>query len=58
MNEVANTWWNSLSINQMKEYHAKYIKFGDWYNPSNSSINDIWEKEGKPKPQELIPVTI
>lgn len=56
MNEAANTWWNSLSINQMKAYRDKYFKFSSWHDPSNNRINEVWEKEGKPAPQELIPV--
>lgn len=54
MNE-ANAWWRNLSNNQMKTLEKKY--FPTWRSGTqNHMIQEMWENEGKPEPQELIPV--
>ena len=50
---AALIWWRALSINQQKEIEKKY---STWSVPGYRQIHQIWEEEGKPQPQELIPV--
>lgn len=47
-------WWSALSINQMKAIEAKHNqKCYGW-----SQTHYLWTLEGKPAPQELIPVVM
>jgi hypothetical protein len=48
----ALAWWRNLSINQMKEFEKKY---GLWPMPGFRQVHQVWEEEGKPQPQEVIP---
>lgn len=51
----ASEWWRSLSINQMKGFEKKY--FPHWLQlPHDRMIHHMWKEEGKPEPQDLIPV--
>lgn len=50
---AALAWWRNLSLNQMKELERKYEEFP---NPGSRTIHQMWESEGKPQPQALIPV--
>lgn len=52
----ANAWWRNLSINQMKGYESKYFPDLPWDMIMDRRIHQMWEEEGKPLPQELIPV--
>lgn len=46
----AYIWWHSLSVNQMEEFVRKYIPY--WFPPpSEKTIQEMWEREGKPTPQ-------
>lgn len=56
----ALAWWANLSINEQREFRNKYF-------PDVSMlvvvcgykwIENIWEKEGRPEPQELIPIDV
>lgn len=63
-NTVANTWFRSLSINQMKEVCNKHQEpyyvsciMGDHAKHASGSlqlrlITEVWEAEGNPEPQE------
>lgn len=56
MKNQSLAWWSSLSITQMRNCAKKYypdIRF-QIINVLGSFINDIWEKEGKPNPQECM----
>lgn len=47
---TANSWWRSLSINQMKELECKY--FPDRSSGANKRmIHQMWQEEGMPAPQ-------
>lgn len=54
--QAANDWWQNLSNNQMKEYHVKYFPNVGTYLLGKRWVHQMWEAEGKPQPQELIPV--
>jgi hypothetical protein len=47
-------WWRSLSINQQKELEKKHKTIYGSATPQEVAM--IWDKEGKPNPQETIPV--
>lgn len=49
-------WWRNLSINQMKAVAKKH--YPNCYTLSQRMIWEMWTDEGKPLPQELIPVTV
>ena len=50
----AGAWWRNLSNNQMKELKSRY--FPNYSFVHERMIHQMWEEEGKPEPQELIPV--
>lgn len=52
----AYRWWRNLSINQMKGYERQYgiSQFNRSALPSE--VAEIFDREGQPAPQELIPV--
>jgi hypothetical protein len=45
----SQSWWSSLSINQMKEYRDKYHVIFYWNEIPVSFILEIWEGEGMPE---------
>lgn len=55
---TARDWWNNLSINQQKDYHLRnFPNLGSYLITANSSwVEAIWQREGKPNPQELTPI--
>lgn len=50
----SNKWWRNLSINQGKALQQKYYPNYPYYN--EYFVHKMWIQEGKPEPQELIPV--
>lgn len=48
-------WWRNLSINQMKELEKKHFPHRI-SGTHDGMILEMWNKEGKPEPQALIPV--
>lgn len=51
-------WWQNLSNNQMDEMREKYHPNIRMYLiiAGYKWIEDMWEKEGSPEPQKLIPI--
>lgn len=53
---MAEKWWNSLSINQMKEHRNKHSPYSSWQDLPQQTIARIWSSEGKPASQAILPV--
>lgn len=54
--DSAFKWWVNLSLNQEKELVSKYELPFQVSRGSRRLIHQIWDKEGKPEPQKLIPI--
>ena len=55
--QKARDWWRNLSNNQMNEFWKKHFPNYSWeVVRTKYNIHKMWENEGKPPPQELIPV--
>ena len=56
---LSEAWWDSLSINQMRELcrqHCPYATDADVVCPTIYNTYTMWVFEGKPDPQQTIPV--
>lgn len=51
----ARAWWRNLSNNQMKALEKTHFPHMSTY-ANKHMIYQMWEEEGKPSPQELIPI--
>lgn len=51
-------WWRNLSINQQREVKDRHYPEISWCLiwRGHQWIDEMWEKEGKPEPQPLIPI--
>lgn len=54
--KASQSWWRNLSNNQMKTFEKKYFPNHGNYAFHDGLIFEIWESEGRPEPQALIPV--
>lgn len=53
-------WWRNLSNNQMNAVRRKYAPNISYevFTQGYKWIEDAWTAEGRPEPQELIPVKV